>query len=86
MSGGAIEVKAAGIFMLDGKGGTMHAPFAMTEDEVVRFLRIRSNKPSTTIAYYRERGKLKGHRVGDKFVYLLEDAIDFLRNQTLESI
>lgn len=81
-----LDIEKHGIFMDDGNGGTMPAPFALNEAEVVRFLKIRSRKPRETVAYYRESGKLRGRRVGKKFIYLLEDVVKFLRNQTLESV
>lgn len=86
MNGIELDLDKHGIFMDDGKGGTMPAPYALTADEVIRFCRIRSKNPRETVVYYRESGKLRGRRVGKKFIYLLEDVVKFLKNKTLESV
>lgn len=67
------------VFMPDGKGGTVRAPFVLSAQEAVAFLRIECGAPTDTLAYYRKRGTLRGKQIGHRMVYLLEDLVRFAR-------
>jgi hypothetical protein len=68
------------VYMPDGRGGIVRAPFVLSAQEAVAFLRIESGTPTDTLAYYRKRGKLRGKQVGHGMVYLLEDLVRFVRD------
>jgi hypothetical protein len=56
-------------------------PEVMTEEEVVRFLRldlIDINDPSQTLAYYRKKGLLRGTQIGKSVRYLRREVERFL--------
>ena len=62
-------------------GGCVACPDLLTPEEAVRFLRLDIGGPShptKTLTYYREKGLLKGTRVGRRIRYRLEDLRLFL--------
>jgi len=72
------------IFMGD---GTV-VPELMTENELIKFLRLRElniKNPSGTLRYYRERGLLKPCRIGNRNAYTRSSALEFLEKLTKKS-
>ena len=56
-------------------------PEVMLEKELVKLLRLRElgiKNPTNTLRYYRERGKLKPTRIGNRNAYTLNDVCAFL--------
>jgi hypothetical protein len=69
----------------DGRGGFTPCPDVLTGDEAVRYLRLDVDGPKNplqTLRYYREKGKLKGTRMGKKVVYTREALNKFLQMMT----
>ena len=67
------------IYMPDGTP----APEVMTAQETYRFLRLDEanlKNPATTLQYYRDKGILRGTKIGKTIRYTKEDLLDFLRN------
>ena len=67
----------SGVFMPDGRP----APSVLTAEEAVVFLRLDQTNiknPVQTLRYYRERGLLRGIKIGLKLRYRLTDLLDFL--------
>lgn len=67
--------------MPDGKP----APGLMTEAEAIRYLRLGEegpSRPELTLRYYRERGLLKGTRVGRRIRYRRVELDRFLARIT----
>ena len=61
------------------------APEVMTQEEAIHFLRLDHadlKNPATTLQYYRDKGELKGIRIGKTIRYTKEDLLTFLRNQS----
>ena len=61
------------------------APEVMTAQEACIFLRLDQadlKNPATTLQYYRDKGELKGIRIGKSIRYTKEDLLTFLRNQS----
>ncbi len=59
------------------------APEVMTAQETCRFLRLDEanlKNPATTLQYYRDKGILRGTKIGKTIRYTKEDLLDFLRN------
>ena len=57
------------------------APTVMTPGEVIAFLRLDQTgikDPSLSLRYYREKGLLRGVKIGLKLRYRLTDLLDFL--------
>ena len=52
----------------------------MDSDQAIAFLRLDSEHPLDTLAYYRKIGKLKGRRLGRRIVYLLPDLLSFVES------
>ena len=64
-------------FMPDGTP----APSVLTAEEVVVFLRLNCTgikDPLASLRYYRERGLLRGVKIGLKLRYRLADLLEFL--------
>ncbi len=62
-------------------------PELLTEEEAIRYLRLDvggSAKPSLTLRYYREKGLLRGTRVGRKLRYRRTELDRLLENLTRE--
>lgn len=69
----------------NGLGGYEPCPELLTEEQAIRFLRLdqtNTQSPSNTLRYYREKGRLKGTRIGNKLFYHKEALVDFIRQQT----
>ena len=62
-------------------------PEVMSEEEVISFLRLDSDEanPSLTLKYYRDKGLLKGIRIGKKLRYTRQEVLNFLAEQTERS-
>lgn len=61
------------------------APALMTTDEAIRYLRLDCDgpaNPADTLRYYRERGLLKGTRVGRRIRYRRVELERFLARLT----
>ena len=70
-------------FMPDGNGGVQPAPFAMLDDELIRFCRLDKfdlKNPQNTLRYYRRKGKLKSSKPSGRNVTTIWQAIEFLKN------
>lgn len=70
--------------MPDGKP----APAVMLEKDLIRFLRLEElgvKKPTNTLRYYREIGKLKPTCIARHNVYTLDAAMEFLEEMTKKS-
>ncbi len=61
-------------FMPDGKP----APMVLTAGEVATLLRLDGEHPERTLKYFRDRGMLRGVRLGKKVRYRLQDIQTFL--------
>ena len=60
-------------------------PELLTEEQAIRFLRIdqtSTKNPSNTLRYYREKGRLKATRIGNKLFYSRTALIEFIHQQT----
>jgi hypothetical protein len=69
------------IYMSNGKP----CPEVMLESELVEFLRLRElgiKNPVGTLRYYRERGKLRATRIGNRNVYTKTAVYEFLQEMT----
>ena len=69
------------IYMPNGKP----CPFVMLESELIEFLRLTElgvKNPANTLRYYRERGKLKPTRIGNRIAYTQTAACEFLQELT----
>ena len=67
--------------MPDGKP----APAVMLEKDLIRFLRLDElgiKNPVNTLRYYRERGKLRATRIGNRNCYTVQAALEFLDEMT----
>ena len=56
----------------DGNGGFTPCPEILTEQEVIRYLRLDMNgpqNPSGTLKFYRHKGFLRGIRIGRNLRY-----------------
>jgi len=61
------------------------APAVMLEADLIRFLRLDElgvKNPANTLRYYRERGKLRATRIGNRNCYTIEAALEFLQKMT----
>jgi hypothetical protein len=61
------------------------APYLMTEEDVVRLLRIDSADPYSCLRRYRNKGQLAATQVGNHVRYLLPNVIEFLERATKEN-
>lgn len=59
-------------------------PDWLTSEEAAIYLRIKGRKPHLTINEYRLSGRLKGHRVGRRFLYAADDLDAFIKSQPAE--
>lgn len=60
-------------------------PEVMTEEEVLRFLRLDSDgpiDPYETLKYYRDEGLLRGTRISRKYLYQKKEILLFLDELT----
>ena len=61
------------------------APTVMLEADLIRFLRLEElgvKNPGNTLRYYRERGKLRPTRIGNRNCYTVQAALNFLEELT----
>lgn len=61
------------------------APEVMTQREAICFLRLDEanlKNPASTLQYYRDKGYLKGIRIGKSIRYTKENLLDFLKVQS----
>jgi len=59
------------------------APFVLTQDEAIRFLRIENiPHPENTLRYYSERGLLKGTYIGKGRFYAATELVEFVQRVT----
>ena len=69
------------VYMPDGTP----APEVLTRDEAIRFLRLDEadlKNPAISLQYYRDKGDLKGIRIGKTIRYTKTDLLNFLRIQS----
>jgi hypothetical protein len=60
-------------------------PSVMLEADLIRFLRLNElgvKNPGNTLRYYRERGKLRATKIGNRNCYTVKAALDFLEEMT----
>lgn len=65
------------------------APAVMLEQDLIRFLRLHElgvRNPQNTLRYYRERGKLKATKIGNRNCYTVQAALEFLEEMTTKKI
>ena len=79
-------------YMPDGK---TIMPELLTTDEAILFLRLETeNNPTRTLKYYRDKGQLRGLKIGTNFLYPKRELLDFIqvatdwfnRNKNIENI
>jgi hypothetical protein len=74
------------IFVLpDAQGGFGPCPPLLTEDEVIRYLRLDVDgtpNPKQTLKYYRDKGELTAIKVGKTNKYRVQDVDDFLARKS----
>ncbi len=69
-------------FMPDENGGVQPAKDVMTDEELIRYLRIDTfglKNEMNTLRYYRRTGKLKSSKISNRNVTTIEQAIEFLK-------
>lgn len=60
-------------------------PEVLTESELIKLLRLDEDgpkDPALTIQYYRDKGQLRGIRIGKRMRYTKQEIIRFLEKQT----
>lgn len=60
-------------------------PSVMLEADLIRFLRLNElgvKNPGNTLRYYRERGKLRATKIGNRNCYTVQAALEFLEEMT----
>ena len=58
-------------------------PELLTEREAILFLRLDNEKnPSRTLKYYRDKGQLRGLKIGTNFLYPKQELLDFIQIAT----
>lgn len=58
-------------------------PELLTEDEAILFLRLeKENNPSRTLKFYRDKGQLRGLRIGANFLYPKQELLKFIKVAT----
>ena len=70
----------------DGNGGYTPCPGLLTEEEAIRYLRLDVNgpqNPSGTLKYYRQKGLLRGVRIGRNLRYPRKE-LDCMIDKLLE--
>ncbi len=69
------------IFFSDGKP----VPEVLTENDLINLLRLNEDgpkDPTLTIHYYRDKGLLRGIRIGKRIRYTKQEVLNFLEKQT----
>ena len=73
------DISLATVYMPDGSP----APFVLTQNEAIRFLRIENVKhPEHTLRYYSEKGLLHGTYIGKCRFYTVTELVDFVGRVT----
>lgn len=65
------------------------APTVMLEDDLIRFLRLEElgiKNCANTLRYYRELGKLRPTRIGNRNCYTVQAALEFLDSMTTKKM
>lgn len=58
-------------------------PELLTEEEALIFLRLESeNNPTRTLKYYRDKGQLRGLKIGTNFLYPKSELLNFIEVAT----
>ena len=58
-------------------------PMLLTEQEAIVFLRLENEKnPARTLKYYRDKGQLKGVKIGTNFLYPKKEILSFIETAT----
>ena len=60
-------------------------PYLLTEQEAIIFLRLDTDtvkNPSRTIKYYRDKGQLRGTRIGNNYCYTKKELLAFIDRAT----
>ena len=58
-------------------------PELLTEQETIVFLRLEQEKnASRTLKYYRDKGQLKGVKIGTNFLYPKQELFNFIQVAT----
>jgi hypothetical protein len=65
----------------DGDTGAPEAvPYVLTEEDVIRLLRLEGKDPARTLQRYRQAGWLKPTQLGTRLRYTLPDVLACLEN------
>ena len=60
-------------------------PEVLTENDLINLLRLNEDgpkDPTLTIHYYRDKGLLRGIRIGKRIRYTKQEVLNFLEKQT----
>ena len=60
-------------------------PDLLTENEAIKFLRLDTDtikNPHHTLKYYRNKGQLKGTRIGNNYCYTKKELLSFIEKAT----
>lgn len=58
-------------------------PELLTEEEAIVFLRLdKENNPARTLKYYRDKGRLRGVKIGTNFLYPKSELLKFVEVAT----
>lgn len=58
-------------------------PELLTEEEAILFLRLdKERKPARTLKYYRDKGRLRGVKIGTNFLYPKSELLKFIEVAT----
>lgn len=58
-------------------------PELLTEQEAILFLRLeKENNPERTLKYYRDKGQLRGLKIGTNFLYSKRELLNFIEVAT----
>lgn len=68
------------VYMPTTDGRTQPAPYVLTDEEVIRMIRLECRDPEQALKRYRSKGWLSPTQVGNNLRYLLPDVLKFLAN------
>ena len=58
-------------------------PELLTTEEAIIFLRLENEKnPERTLKHYRDKGQLRGVKIGVNFLYPKQELLDFIQTAT----
>ena len=58
-------------------------PELLRESEVIKFLRLETeNNPIRTLKYYRDKGQLRGVKIGTNLLYPKQEVLNFIETAT----